>query len=83
VPVNTKKNLVVVEMIKGHKVEDWERKTNKMSVVWRTDGPTTNSRMVSTQILVGRVITITGTDIDIDKKMISWINAGKSGRELG
>jgi hypothetical protein len=39
--------------------------------------------MLSTQILVDKVITVTGIDIDIDKKMISWINAGRSERELG
>jgi hypothetical protein len=39
--------------------------------------------MLSTQILVDKVITVTGIDIDIDKMMISWINAGKSERELG
>jgi hypothetical protein len=66
-----------------HKVEDWERRINKMSLDSWTDGHTTNSQTLSTQILVDRVTTVTGIDIDIDKKMISWINAGKSGRELG
>jgi len=47
-----------------------------------TDGHTTNSQMLSTQILVDKVITVTEIDIDIDKKMISWISAGKSEREL-
>jgi hypothetical protein len=54
-----------------------------MSMDSWTGGHTTNSQMLNIQILVDRVITITGTDIDIDKKMISWINADKSGRELG
>jgi hypothetical protein len=39
--------------------------------------------MLSTQILVDKVITVTGIGIDIDKMMISWTNAGKSERELG
>jgi hypothetical protein len=70
-------------MIEDHKVEDWERKTNKMSMDSWTDGHTTNSQMLNTQILVDRLITVTGTDFDIDKKMNLWINAGKSGKELG
>jgi hypothetical protein len=43
----------------------------------------TNSQMVRSQGLKDKVIITTGIDIDVCKKMISWINAGKNGRELG
>jgi hypothetical protein len=50
--------------------------------IW-TGGHMTSSQMVSSQVLEDKVTIITGIGIDVYKKMTSWINAGKNGRELG
>lgn len=77
------KHLAVVGAIKGHKVEDQESKTVRMPMDIWTVGLMTSSQMLSIQVLEDRVIIITGIDIDIYKKMTSWINAGKNERKLG
>jgi hypothetical protein len=77
------KHLAVVGAIKGHKVEDQESETVRMQMDIWTVGLMTSLQMLSSQVLGARVTIITGIDIDIYKKMTSWINAGKNERKLG
>jgi hypothetical protein len=77
------KHLVVIGTINGYKVEDQDSKTVRIPMEMWTDGLMTSSQMLNIQVPEDRVIIIIGIDIDIYKKMTSWINVGKNERKLG
>jgi hypothetical protein len=76
------KHLAVIGTINGHRVEDQDSKTVRMPMEMWTDGLMTSSQILI-QVPEDRVIIIIGIDIDIYKKMTSWINVGKNERKLG
>jgi hypothetical protein len=74
------KHLAVIGTINGHKVEN--PKTVRIPMEMWTDILMTSSQILI-QVPEDGVIIIIGIDIDIYKKMTSWINVGKNERKLG